>query len=43
MISQKLKYASDKGISGIMFWSIKSDKMSDYNNSVLKYVVDNQR
>lgn len=43
MISQKLKYASDKGISGIMFWSIRSDKMSDYNNLVLKYVVDNQR
>lgn len=43
MISQKLKYAGDKGISGIMFWSIRSDKMSDYNSSVLKYVVDNQR
>ena len=43
MINQKLKYASDKGISGIMLWSVRSDKISDYNNSVLKYIVDNQR
>jgi GH18 family chitinase len=43
MISNKLDYASQKQICGVMFWSIRSDRMSDYNNSVLKYVVENQK
>jgi GH18 family chitinase len=43
MIKQKLDYVSQKNLCGVMFWSIRSDRMGDYNNSVLRYVVDNQK